>query len=226
MYILAWCAHMVQRPWEKPGVALVLKGRQGTGKTLFTEILARLVGRANSFITADGSKLFARFNWYLADKVLIGAEEAFFSGSRELNDKLKHLLTGTDIEVEQKFGDRMSMKSMHRVIMTSNHSNVVEITGDERRFFVCDVSDKTRGDDAYFAPLWRVANGDDDVTLAAFMHELKTRDVRNWKPEKGARAAAGLHAARQKTCRALFTGAPYKADLRSPLGSWPRTVKR
>jgi hypothetical protein len=25
-YILDWCAHMVQRPWEKPGVALVLKG--------------------------------------------------------------------------------------------------------------------------------------------------------------------------------------------------------
>jgi hypothetical protein len=21
-YILDWCAHMVQRPWEKPGVAL------------------------------------------------------------------------------------------------------------------------------------------------------------------------------------------------------------
>jgi hypothetical protein len=197
-YILDWCAHMIQRPWEKPGVALVLRGLKGTGKTLLTEILARLVGRQNSFITADGRKLFTGFNWHLADKLLIGAEEAFFSGDRQLNDKLKHLLTGTDIEVEQKFGDRMSIKSMHRLIMTSNHANVVEVTNDERRFFVCDVSDKRQGDHAYFAPLWRVANGEDDTTLAAFMYELKTRNITNWKPEQGARNAAALHAARHK----------------------------
>jgi hypothetical protein len=113
-YILDWCAHMVQRPWEKPGVALVLKGRMGTGKTLFTQMLARVVGMQNTLITANGKKLFAQFNWHLADKMLIGAEEAFFGRSRELSDQLKHLLTGDEIELEQKFGQRISMKSMHR----------------------------------------------------------------------------------------------------------------
>ena len=142
-YILDWCAHMVQRPWEKPGVALVLKGKKGTGKTLITEILARALGNKNTLITADGKKLFAQFNWHLADKVLIGAEEAFFGCNREFNDKLKHLLTGNEMEVEQKFGHRMSMKSMHRMIMTTNHADVVEMSDDERRFFVCDVSDKS-----------------------------------------------------------------------------------
>jgi len=193
-YILDWCAHMVQQPGQKPGVALVLKGRKGTGKTLLTQILARVIGRQNTLITADGKKLFKQFNWHLADKLLIGAEEAFFGGDLELNDKLKHLLTGDDIEVAQKFGHRISMKSMHRMIMTSNHANVIEMTEDERRFFVCDVSDKKRGDDAYFTPLWRVANGEDEATLAAFMHELKTRDITDWKPEQAARdAAADLH---------------------------------
>jgi len=119
-------------------------------------------------------------------------------GDLELNDKLKHLLTGDEIEVEQKHGRRIGMKSMHRMIMTSNHANVIEMTEDERRFFVCDVSDKKRGDHAYFARLWGVANGDDDATLAAFMHGLKTRDITNWKPEQGARSVAALHAARMK----------------------------
>ena len=36
-YILDWIAHMVQRPWEKPGVALVLTGAKGTGKSLLTD---------------------------------------------------------------------------------------------------------------------------------------------------------------------------------------------
>ena len=197
-YILDWCDHMVQRPWEKPGVALVLKGRQGTGKSLLTHLLSRTVGLRNTLITADGKKLFEKFNWALADKVLIGAEEAFFAGERELNDKLKHLLTGIDIEVEQKFGHRVSIKSMHRMIMTSNHSKVVEMSEDQRRFFVCDVSDKRRGDDTYFAPLWRAAKGEDPNTLAAFMHELKTRNIANWKPEQAARNSAVLHFRRQK----------------------------
>jgi uncharacterized protein DUF5906 len=197
-YILDWCAHMVQRPWEKPGVALVLRGRKGTGKTILTELLVSVVGRPNTLITADGKKLFGQFNWYLADKLLIGAEEAFFVGNRELNDQLKHLLTGGEIEVEQKFGQRIIMKSMHRVIMTSNHDQVVAASDDERRFFVCDVSEKRRGDDPYFAPLVRVIKGEDDPTLAAFMYELQTRDIADWKPEQAARNVANVDLARQK----------------------------
>jgi hypothetical protein len=196
-YILDWCAHMVQRPWEKPGVALVLIGKQGTGKSLLTHIVMRVVGGQNTLITADGKRLFAQFNWHLADKVLIGAEEAFFAENRELSDQLKHLLTGDEIEVEHKFGQRMSIKSLHRMIMTSNHANVIEMSDDERRFFVCDVSDIRRGDETYFAPLWRLANGEDDATLAAFMHELTRRDITNWRPEPAARNVAALHSSRQ-----------------------------
>jgi hypothetical protein len=197
-YILDWSGHMVQRPWEKPGVALVMKGRKGTGKTLLTQILARIVGRPNTLITASGKKLFHHFNWHLADKLLIGAEEAFFVGNHEVNDQLKHLLTGDDIEVEQKFGQRLSMKSMHRITMTSNRDQVVAASDDERRFFVCDVSDKRRGDDNYFAPLVRVIKGEDDETLGAFMHLLQTRNIDGWKPEAAARNAAGIDLARQK----------------------------
>jgi hypothetical protein len=199
-YILDWCAHMVQRPWEKPGVALVFRGGKGTGKTLLTLLVATAIGRRNAIITASGKKLFGTFNWQLADKLLIGAEEAFFVGNRELNDQLKHLLTGDDIEVEQKFGQRISVKSMHRMIMTSNHDQVISASEDERRFFVCDVSETHRGDDVYFAPLVSVIKGEDNDTLAAFMYELQTRDINNWKPERAARRAAsgGSDLARQK----------------------------
>jgi Family of unknown function (DUF5906) len=197
-YTLDWAAHTLQRPWEKPSVAIVLIGQKGTGKTLLTQILARVVGRKNALITADGKSLFGQFNWHVADKILIGAEEAFFGRDRALNDKLKHLLTGGEIEVEQKFGHRVSIKSLHRMIMTSNHADVVQMTADERRFFVCEVSDKRRGDHDYFVPLWRIADGRDDATLAAFMHDLKTRDITNWRPEHGARNVAAFHSSRQK----------------------------
>ena len=197
-YILDWCAHLVQRPWEKPGVALVFRGRKGTGKSLLTSLLKAAVGSRNVLVTASGKKLFGTFNWHLADKLLIGAEEAFFVGNHELTDQLKHLLTGDDIEVEQKFGQRLSIKSMHRMIMTSNHDQVIYASDDERRYAVYDVSEARRGDDVYFDPLVAIFKGQDDVTLAAFMHALQTRDINDWKAEQAARKAGGIDLARQK----------------------------
>jgi Mesyanzhinovviridae bifunctional DNA primase/polymerase len=130
--------------------------------------------------------------------VTFGAEEAFFAGNHELNDQLKHLLTGDEIEVEQKFGQRISIKSMHRLIMTSNHDQVIAASDDERRFSVFDVSEARRGDHAYFAPLGRAAKGEDVQMLAAFLHALLTRDIGNWHPEAAARAASSADLARQK----------------------------
>jgi hypothetical protein len=197
-YILNWLAHMVQRPWEKPGVALVLRGRKGTGKSLLIGIVTSAIGKSNALTTANGRSLFGQFNWHLADKLLICAEEAFFAKNREQNDQLKHLLTGPDIEVEQKFGQRLNMKSMHRMIMSSNHDQVIEASDDERRYYVCDVSAKRKGDDLYFTPLVSVLNGQDQATLAAFMYELTTRDIRGWKAEQAARNTASNDLARQK----------------------------
>lgn len=33
-YLMSWFAHLVQRPWEKPSVALVIKGGKGSGKSI------------------------------------------------------------------------------------------------------------------------------------------------------------------------------------------------
>jgi hypothetical protein len=199
-FILDWCAHMLQRPWEKPGVALVFRGKKGTGKSILTQLIIRCIGDRNALVTANGKQLFAQFNWHLADKLLIVAEEAFFAGNHELNDRLKHFVTGEDFEAEQKFGQRVSMKSMHRLIMASNHDKVVDASEDERRFFMCEVSDEKRGDDAYFAPLVDIVKGRGEatLTLAAFMHHLQTRDISNFKPERAARSAGKRDLARQK----------------------------
>jgi hypothetical protein len=65
-FILDWCAHMVQRPWEKPRVALVFRGLNGPGKSLFAELLAATIGRRNALITSNRKKMFEKFNWNVA----------------------------------------------------------------------------------------------------------------------------------------------------------------
>jgi len=181
-YTLDFCAHMVQRPWEKPGVALVFTGLAGT-VNLLPELLAAMIGRRNAATTANDWRLFEKFNWNLADKLLIGA----FSPSKGELNKLKRLLISDEIEVRQKYGHVIRMRSLHRIIINLDHHQIIDASEDECRLFECGVLEKRRADDHYFDPLWKAVDGKNDALLAAFMHELQTRDITDWKPEQAAR---------------------------------------
>lgn len=50
-WVFAWCAHVVQRPRERIGTAIVLRGKMGTGKTKVGEIIGSLP--APPFLAAD-----------------------------------------------------------------------------------------------------------------------------------------------------------------------------
>jgi hypothetical protein len=181
-FIINWCADIVQNPARKPGVALVLRGREGTGKSVLGAILRRLLGARNVVVNADKDRLLGKFNSALASKILIQAEETFFAGDSRTADALKHLITGQTLAVEVKFGRSFEIDSAHRLLITSNHVQVIQASSEARRFVVCDVSDARRGDPYYFDRLYAVADGRDDVTARAFMYHLLSRDLSKFQP--------------------------------------------
>jgi hypothetical protein len=67
--IIKWLAHRVQRPAEKINHALVLGGKQGTGKDTLLEPIKRAVGPWN-FIEVMPSHMLGRFNGFLKAVVL------------------------------------------------------------------------------------------------------------------------------------------------------------
>jgi hypothetical protein len=81
-FIIDWCADILQNPTRKPGVAIVLRGSEGTGKTVLGAILTRVLGARNVVVNADKDRLLGRFNSALAGKILIQAEETFFARRR------------------------------------------------------------------------------------------------------------------------------------------------
>jgi hypothetical protein len=100
-YLIAWMADVVQRPCSKPGVAVVFRGDQGTGKTIACQIFGSLFGP--HFITlAQQRQLLGNFNLVLKDKLVVLAEEAFWAGDKAAEGHLKDLITGTSMTVEPK----------------------------------------------------------------------------------------------------------------------------
>ena len=181
-FVLYWCADMVQNPTRKPGVALVLGGREGTGKSVLGAILRRLLGPVNVVVNADKDRLLGKFNSALAGKILIQAEESFFAGDARTSDALKHLITGQSLQIEIKFGRSFEIDSFHRLLITSNHTQVIQASSEARRFVVCEVSDARRGDANYFDRLYAVADGRDEATARAFLHYLLNLDLSNFQP--------------------------------------------
>ena len=132
-YLLDWMAHAVQHPADLPGVAIVLMGRQGTGKGVFVRHFGKLFGKHYKLVTSQ-EQLLGRFNSLLADSLIVFMDEAFWGGQKEMEGTLKTLITEPDRMVEFKGKDVIPMKNYNRVIMATNSNWAIPAGLEERRF--------------------------------------------------------------------------------------------
>jgi len=146
-YLLDWCAHMIQKPQEKPGVAVILKAGQGTGKGTFAEPLGQIMG--SHYLYADSPAILSgRFNGALENKIFVFADEAFF-GSKAATDKMKAKITESFCTIERKGIDIIMVRDFARVLMASNKENLVRIETDERRYLILEETEEKKQDLSY-----------------------------------------------------------------------------
>ena len=174
-YIIAWAAQIIQKPMTKVGVGLVLRGRKGTGKTKFGELLGGLV-KAHHKIVSRAEHVTGNFNRHLEDTLLLQADEAYWAGAKSSEGALKDLLTNPEITIERKGVDAYTAPNYTRILFTSNEDFVVPASLDERRFAVFDVGNSRKQDSEYFSSLdnWYRAGG-----ASALLHYLRNFDLTN-----------------------------------------------
>lgn len=153
-YLMNWVARMVQTP-DTPGeIAVVFRGKQGTGKSFFAKTIGSLLG-PHYLPVSDSRHLVGNFNGHLRDCLLLFADEAFFAGDKRHEGVLKTLITEPAIVVESKGVDAELSPNYVHLIMASNEDWVVPAALGDRRFFVLEVSDAKRQDSAYFGTIHR-----------------------------------------------------------------------
>lgn len=165
-YIMAWMARIVQDPGgRRPGVALVLRGDQGTGKGLFVKFFGRIFGRHFLHISSQRA-LTGRFNSHLADALLIFCDEAIWAGDKAAEGALKALITEDIHMVESKFKDPITVKNHTNLIIASNNDWVIPAGAAERRFLVLDIPNIRQQDHDYFKALvGQMENGGTEALL-------------------------------------------------------------
>lgn len=151
-WVFGWFAHLVQRPRERIGTALVLRGRMGSGKTKVGEVIGSLFP-AHYFPVDDARYITGQFNAHMASCLLLQAEEAVWAGDKAAEGRLKGLITSERQMIEQKGIDPIRIRNYVRVLMTSNEDWVVPAGKDERRFCVLDVHPRCAQNHRYFAEM-------------------------------------------------------------------------
>ena len=138
-FLTRFLADIIQNPGRKPGVALILKGKQGLGKNTLTDILGSLLEN-KSFETSNAKDyLYCRFNDHIRDKLLVIVNESDSKTNFENDGKLKSHITDATQSFEIKFSMKFTAHTYYRMIILTNHPNPVAVyDASERRFFVCE----------------------------------------------------------------------------------------
>lgn len=185
-YLMAWMARCVQHPAEAGEVAVVVRGKKGTGKSFFVRAFGHLFGR-HFFPISDSKHMIGAFNAHLRDAVVVFGEEAFYAGDRRHESVLKTLITEKTIIYEAKGVDAEVGPNFVHLIMASNERWVVPAGADERRFFVLNCSDDNRGDQAYFG---KIQYDLDSGGYSNLLHYFQNYDLNGFDVRKVPQTAA------------------------------------
>ncbi len=169
LYLLGWMAHLVQRPWEAPGVVVVLRSsREGTGKTTVIGWLAQMLG-IHGLMLSEPTQLLGRFNSHLETLCFVGLNELGWAGDKDATAKLKSIITDPTITIERKHGGVYSVPNVLHIMASSNNDWVVPAGDRARRFFVLDVDPSRVGETAYFNALHAEAHNGGVAALMDYL---------------------------------------------------------
>lgn len=180
-YILDWLAHIVQKPREKMGTALLFKSRQGAGKNIFWEWVARSIIGEYGKVCNDIEQITGKFNAMIENAILTICDEIQnYGGAFKSNDKLKSLITQTKLVLERKGIDALELDDYNNYVFLTNNDWPIKVESSDRRYVCCECSDEFRGNSAYFGRLRACMK----EGVEAFAWFLVNRDLSNFDPRK------------------------------------------
>jgi hypothetical protein len=148
-WLMTWFAHLVQRPFEKPLVAVAFKGKKGTGKNALIERVGKLVG-SHFLLTSRRRYITSNFTGHLQYCLLFVMDEAFWSGDKEAEGVVKDLITGDKHDIEMKGREPYKVRNLTRVGVIGNEDWLVPASADERRWAVFSIGEGRMQDRSYF----------------------------------------------------------------------------
>lgn len=130
--LIYYAAHCVQHPGHKAQWWPLLVGPEGNGKSFYSRCLSYAVGRRYCHWPA-ASNLGNQFNGWLYGRLLYLIEDVQIGDKQDLWEKLKPIITGEELEIENKGIDQRTDEVCGNGVMNSNHYDAIRKTPNDRR---------------------------------------------------------------------------------------------
>jgi len=198
-YLLDHFAHILQRPHVKTGVAVLIAGPQGGGKSTIADIFRAVVGQTHSFrVGAKDVKerLFGRFSDGLKMKLIVQVDEA--PDLTRINSSLKDVITADTWPFEDKGLQPYTLPNHVNLVFTTNDDAPVRIEDGERRWVAFMCSRVHKDDHSYFKRLR--GSLDSHTGIRSVYQGLMSRDISHIYNMQRARVLTPYY----RQCRSLF----------------------
>ena len=145
-YFKKYLAHILQKPFDTPGVAIILTGKKGIGKdTLIDFFMEFVLGMKYSHNYEKIIQFFDKHDTDRKNKFMVKLEEADRSLCMANASTLKAYITSHVSTFNPKGKSCITTTNYNRFILTTNKPNPVEMTDGERRFVIMPVSPEKKG---------------------------------------------------------------------------------
>ncbi len=137
---IKYLASLVQKPWEKPSYALVVRGTHRTGKDTFFEPVIKAFG-AYSAGSASADQIVDSWGDYVESKRVMIVNEIDKAQNKRMSNALKTFVapTATGVRVLNLKGRGvLTQADVLALIFMSNHRHCMTIEIGDMRYLVCD----------------------------------------------------------------------------------------
>ena len=185
-YVLNWLSHLLQKPYKKIGVVLVLKSEEGAGKNIVCDFFGRyILGEPKYYVVLnDVECLTGKFNSLCAHKILTICDEfgnhVNTNMSGKIKDKLKNIITQNKQIIEKKGFDPTQENDYNNFILLTNNKSCVQIDPSDRRYFCMELSNEKINDYDYFNKIDECNNTTSGIHMYNY---LLRRNISSWKPQ-------------------------------------------
>ncbi|MBD9674915.1 hypothetical protein IB275_30340 [Pseudomonas sp. PDM21] len=191
--LLDYMAHIIRKPGERLQYAMLVRGAEGDGKTLFASMLAGMMGVRN-FTTVNNDQLKEKYNGYVEGKLLVAVEEVKQHGmdAEDVLNRLKPIITNELIGVRAMRQDVRTVRNFAALYMTTNFGDALPLALSDSRICVLSTRFQTKAEvdawrDAYkaehgrdfYGHLWRSVVKSDQA-LAELRGYLERRPFSQW----------------------------------------------
>lgn len=198
-----YICHLIQKPEQKPRVAVILKSKQGFGKDSLIDIIDKMITKKYTKRTADMEDVFGSYNVGIRDKLVLVLNETEGKDGYEKKEKIKNLITENDTIIREKYVSQYEQVNYLRLFILSNNINPIEISYDDRRFCVFKSHHK-KPSKKYFTTLHDHFIEDDEQMEILFNY-LYNYDISGFKPHENRPKTDAYNSMREHNMNPIYS---------------------